>query len=360
MPDVRLRVQGKDYAGWKRIRFGHGIETLCGSFDLSVSDRWAGQSKPWPIREEDECALMVDGLPVITGYVDKCSPSYGPKDHSFAVSGRDKTSALVDCSADLGKWEFTNVSLKAFAEKICEPFGIAVLVQDRLSFPTVSRLSIDPGETCFEAIERACRMVGALPVSDLGDLRFTRAGEGRAVTDLVEGENILSASGEYDASSRFRTYKVLGQHRGADDFFGATAAAAKGAAEDTGVRRPERALVLRADGNATSAQAKSRAQWEAIVRAARAQAVSVTVQGWTQGDGSLWPVNSMVRVKSPFLGIDSDMLIRQATFSLDDGGTTTELQLGRPDAYRPEPTVKPVGKAGGKGGAPWSEIARGV
>jgi prophage tail gpP-like protein len=353
-PELVLRVEGKKYSGWKTIRVTRSIEALCGGFALSVSERMTGKSKPWPIREEDECAVLIGDWPVITGYVDKRQPSYSKDAHSFTVAGRDKTSALVDCSADLAKWEFVNVPLKTLAEKLCDPFAISVLVQSGLTLPNVARLSVDPGESAFEALERACRMAGVLPVSDAGDLLLTRAGSARATTELVEGENILEASGDYDATGRFATYKVLGQSRGTDDFFGAGAASAKGTATDEGVRRIDRTLVVRADGSTTSAQAKSRAQWEATVRAARSQTATITVQGWTQNDGSLWAVNSIVRVKSPLIGIDSDMLLAGVTFTLDDGGTKTELALTRPDAFKPQPSVPKKSK--GKGASPWTEI----
>jgi prophage tail gpP-like protein len=123
---------------------------------------------------------------------------------------------------------------------------------------------------------------------------------------------------------------------------------------------------VRAEGNVTPAQAKQRAEWEAIVRAGRAYTASVTVQGWTVG-GRPWPVNALVRLRSPSLEIDSDMLITEATYSLDDGGSRTVLSLKRPDAFMPEPVIEPVESAGktatGKSkpsGKPWAELKGGV
>lgn len=357
-PALQLRVEGKKYGGWKSIRVTRTMEALCGSFALSVSEKWAGQGKVWPIKEEDECAVLIGDWPVVVGYVDRRSVSFSATDHALSVEGRDKTSALVDCSADLAQWEFKNVDLKAFAEKLCAPFGISVNVQSGLEIPRVAKLSVDPGESAFEALERACRLAGVLPVADSGDVLLTRSGSTRAVTALVEGENILAASLSCDATERFSKYKVLGQHRGSDDFFGEGAARVSGQAQDAGVRRTDRTRIVQADGNTTSAQAKRRAEWEAIVRAARAQTASVTVQGWTQGDGSLWPVNALVQVKSAMLGLDTDMLIVEAASLLDESGTTTQLSLKRPDAFLPEQTVK--SQKGGRGSSPWDEIKGGV
>jgi prophage tail gpP-like protein len=79
------------------------------------------------------------------------------------------------------------------------------------------------------------------------------------------------------------------------------------------------------------------------VRAARSATVTVTVHGWTQRDGSLWPINALVPVHIPAFGITyTDLLITEATYTLSlQGGTITTLSLTRADAFRPEPTIAP-------------------
>jgi prophage tail gpP-like protein len=58
------------------------------------------------------------------------------------------------------------------------------------------------------------------------------------------------------------------------------------------------------------------------------------------GNGALWPINALVRVRSPKkLHVDGDMLISQVTFEAGDGGRVTTLTLRRPDAFKPEPQV---------------------
>lgn len=357
MADIRLRVNGREFAGWKSARVTRGIEAIAGGFELDVSDRWATQSKPWQIFEEDECTLYMDGEVVVTGYVDRRSLSYTSNGHSLSVSGRDKTAALVDCSAVLDKWEFRNAPVLTLAKRVAEPFGISVSLQSGLVLPTApAKLTVDPGDTAFEVIERACRSAALLPVSDgRGGLVLTRAGSGRASTQLVEGQNILEASADYDVSGRFNRYLVLGQHRGNDELWGESAAKVRAGASDPNVRRTSRVLLVRPEGNVTIEHARKRAEWEATVRAARGDNVAVTVQGWTQSDGKLWPVNALVRVHSPLIDIDGDLLISQVTYSLDDsGGTKTSLTLRRPDAFKPEPTVGP------SAAFRWKELVKGV
>lgn len=346
---ARLIVDGVQYGGWKSVRIVRSIESLCGSFELSVSDRWAGQPTVWPIREGAECQVLLDDDVVLTGYVDSRSVEYDAASHSVTVAGRDKAGDLVDCSAVLDRWEFTGISLLVFAKKLCDPFGVSVSLQAGMSAPTVSgKLSIDPGDTAWGALESACRRAGVLAVSDgQGGIVLARAGSGRASTALVESENILRAGSTYDASGRYRTYRVLGQRPGSDSESGATVSRVKGEATDLGVRRPARILMVKPEGAVTTTYAKTRAQWEAIVHAAKGDSVSVTVQGWRQRDGTLWSPNRLVPIRSPMLELDGTMLISSVTHSLDQSsGSVTELSLVRPDAYAPEPAIPAPGTGG--------------
>lgn len=355
MGKVELLVGGRLYGGWKSASVTRGIEVAAGSFQVAVSDRWAEESAPWPIRDGDACELRLDGVTVISGYVDQRDIGYGPEEHSLAIAGRDRTSDLIDCSAVLSAWEFTDANALTIARKVAEPFGVPVALQAGALPPApVAKLAVNRGDKAYEVIDRACRMAGLLAVSDgAGGLVLTRAGLTRAVTELVQGQNVKVATARFDASARFRQYQVTAQHAGSDDWTDGTAAVL-GTAEDLGVARAARVLMIAAEGAATAAYAKDRAAWEAAVRAARGDVFTVTVQGWKQGDGTLWPVNALTRYRSEMHGVDSDVLITEATYSVDDrSGTLTQLTLMRPDAFRPEPTLL-------KPGGTWKEISRGV
>lgn len=354
---VKLRVGGREYGGWKTARVTVGIEALSGSFSLGVSERWAGQEQAWPISEGDACTVVLNGESVLTGYLDAREASF----EGVAVEGRDRAADLVDSSAVLDHWEFKGFSVDQIARKICEPFGISVTVQPGLVFTAQQKFSVDPGDTAANALENVCRLAGVLAVSDgRGGVLLTRAGSERCVVDLVQGQNLLpGARARFEMTGRFRTYRVLGQHRGSDSLSGPSAAAVKGEASDLGVTRPERVLLIRPEGNVTAAQAKQRAEWEAIVRAARGDTLTVPVQGWTQGDKARtrWQPNKLVRVRAPRLGVsDADMLITQVVYSVDrNGGTTAELSLKRPGAFIPQPTL-----AAPSGDSRWPEIRLGA
>jgi len=341
MRDVVLEVNGREYRGWKSIRITRSIESLSGSFAMEVSERWNGQSAPWPISEGDECTVRLGEDVIITGYVDTRDMDLTAEEHAFRVTGRDKAADLIDCSAVLDAWEFTGVGVLEIAQRVAEPFGIAVSLADAvLAPPAPHRVVVNPGERAYEVIDRACRLSGLFPISDgLGNVLLTRAGAEMTATPLVEGGNILEASAQYDQSAVYSKYIVIGQQQGQDQLFGTAAADVRAEAKDKDVTRSARVLMIRAEGGVTIQQAQDRANWEATIRRARSLVIYVTVQGWEQKGGSLWPLNAEVMIDAKFLGVSGPMLISEVTYSLSDAGTTTQLTLRPPGSFAPQPEI---------------------
>ncbi|MGN6105105.1 MAG: phage baseplate assembly protein, partial [Kofleriaceae bacterium] len=160
--EVILVVDGKRYAGWKSVRVTRSIENIAGSFALDVSDRW-GDGPSWPIAEEDQCRVEIDGAAVIDGYVDKRSLAAAAGTRTLSYTGRDRAAALVDCSAivkagsvNKAKWTFYNVDVATLATEIAKPFGIPVSVQPGLGrlLTKDRKIVLHPGDTCFEVISR--------------------------------------------------------------------------------------------------------------------------------------------------------------------------------------------------------------
>jgi prophage tail gpP-like protein len=352
--DLRLIVGGRSYAGWEGVRITRSIESLSGSFDLNVTDRWAEQAVPWAIAEEDVCRVEIDGEVVIDGYVDSRSISIDAKSRRLAYRGRDRAAALVDCSAVLDKWTFSKATVLDIARAVAKPFGITVSLQPGVVLPKpLAKLVISPGDTAWSVIERAAQPAGVLVVSSgTRGILLTRAGEGRAEA-LVESENILAASVDYDGTSRFCRYIVATQTAGTDEASGG-ATRIRAEATDEGVRRSERVLLIRPETGITRDYARTRADWEARVRAAKAETVSVTVLGWKQPiSGDLWPVNALTTVRAPSIGVDGELLISQVDYSLDDqGGEIAQLRLVRPDAFDPEPKAVVRNSSGAR----WKEL----
>lgn len=335
MSELVLEVDGVLYAGWEAARVTRSVDAAAGSFELAVSDR-----QTWPIALGSRCRVLIDDDPVVTGHVERVRVQLDGRTHQLQVSGRDLTGDLVDSSTLVAPGEWLQSGLARIAREIAAPLSIAVDVTGDEGEPFLLFAS-QPGETCFEAIERAARLRGLLATTrGDGVLELARPGALAAAVALVEGENLLAGALELDDTARYRRYVVRGQHPGGELLGDDIVCAAEGEAHDLAMRE-SRAMLVIAEGAVTPARAAERAQWEAAVRAARGALLTVRVQGWRQSaDGALWAPNLRVPVQAPTFGIAGELLIAAVTWSLaDEEGEICELELVRPDAYQPAPDL---------------------
>jgi prophage tail gpP-like protein len=162
---VKFAVGGRIYQGWTSISITRSIEAISGRFNLSLTERWPGQPTPWPITPESECTVKIDDNTVITGDVDSISPRFDDNSHTINARGRDRTGRMVDCSAMHSPGEWANIKLDRIAKILAEPFGITVETETEVGdpWPLERPFKLQPGETAFEALDRACRARGVLP-----------------------------------------------------------------------------------------------------------------------------------------------------------------------------------------------------
>ncbi len=337
--DLILRVNGIDYHGWQSVQVTRSLQAIAGQFQVDYSKSESKAVYLLSLHPGDACTVLLGDTPVITGYIDTLSSHLEGQSKGAQCTGRDKTADLVDASSTHHPDEFRGLDLAGIARLLTAPFGITVKTQVPVGAP-FSVFKLQPGETVFEAIERAARMRGILLISDgLGNLVLTQTGQERAHTPLIQGNNVLSISGQFNHQERFSHYIVKGQQQGWEELTSEQSAEVKAQAQDTTVLR-HRPLMIFAETVVDQPTAQQRANWEATVRAARSTVISVVVQGWRQQDDSLWAINQRVQVELPTLGIDDEWLITQVTYSLNmSQGTTTALELMRPDAFVPQPVV---------------------
>ena len=333
---AELRVAGVYYGGWKSLRVTRSIEQLAGTFELEITERWPGALQRRPIRPGEPCQLLLDRVPVITGYVDTLMVDVDATRHTLRVSGRDKTGDLVDCSAAYKTGQWHKVKIDQLARDLLKPYDIKLVIDAGVDIGSaLDSFSIQEGESVFECLERAARLKALLLTSNPeGDLVITRAGTRRLDFGLVEGDNIKAARGEFSWKERFSSYTVKGQGRlGAEGDSMHSAATAKIA--DELITRP-RPLIVLAEAHSKNAALRDRAEWERNVRRGRSARGSITVQGWVDPAGVIWQPNTLVPVTSPMLWLDAaKMLIVGCTYTLDDqGGTLTELAISQPEAFQ--------------------------
>lgn len=345
--DVILRINGRDFGGWKGVSVSRSIDQIAGGFNLRVTELNPDDRARWLIKRGDACKVLINGSTVITGHVDSAPISYTSDSHDLSVSGRDVTADLVDCSIEGPPTEWHNTGLARIAADICKPFGITISAETDLG-AAFAKAKINEGDTAFQFIEGLCRKRAVLPVS-YGDgvLRFVRTGANRAADRLELGVNILKGSRSGDNRDRFSRYAVKGQGKGSDKLTTADFVGPSAAATDPGIKR-YRPLVLIASGPIDAGYCQKRANWEATTRAGKSMRMEYTVVGWLQSNGQPWPLNSLVTVRDKFLGAEGKtMLISAIENTLDESGRLTRLTCVPPGAY--ELMVEPEVGKGDKG-----------
>ncbi len=348
--DVQLIVGGLDFVGWKAATVRRKMTNCSGGFELDLATTFRYDKIDFLRRERDEgrgavsvntirpgesCELKMGFDSVLVGYVETVDEAIDGDSHTIAISGRDKTADLIDCSAigKTGQWLGSRV--EQIAEQLAKPFGVSVRAEVDTG-AALRSFALQEGESVFAAVERAAKLRGLLLTSGRdGALVITRAGLKESKTRLVLGENVLSARATFDVRDRYSAYIMKGQVAGTDFASGPSASQLKAQAEDAGVSR-YRPLLIVNDTPDTSGAMIDRVRWEANCRAARSISFEVRVQGWRDASG-LWAVNTLVPVVLARLGVYATLLIVGVEFTKDAGGTVTTLGLTRSDAYSPEP-----------------------
>lgn len=357
---VTLTVGGKPYTQWTEVRIERAIDRMSSKFDLAVVRR---ARVPKGEQADDllpftPAVLSIGRDRVLTGYVDSWVPQIGPTTHGARVAGRSKTCDLIDCMPDVPSGQFAGYQLAAIARSLAQPFGVEVIDQANATDP-LADTTIWRAETCYQFLERLGRLSRVLLCDDeFGRLVLTRTGSTRARDRILQGGNVVLAFGTLSGARRFSTYVVKSQHSITTFDGAAVGTGITGQASDPGVPR-YRPHVAMAESQLDAAGAQERAEWQARFARAKGTTLSATVRGWRKADGSLWRINEVVPCTIPFLRLDADLLVASVAYLLDDkGGRRTELTLGPPDAFTPDPgEVKRHKHKGGKGGGdPWAGV----
>ncbi|EDH6685436.1 phage tail protein, partial [Salmonella enterica subsp. enterica serovar Poona] len=259
---VELFISGKIFAGWVSVSVRRSLEHLAGSFELTLM--LPGRPVPDAITPGQPLRLTINGVTVITGYLDTVKHKMSATSSSINVTGRDKTGDLVDCSAVFKGSQWHGRTLEQIARDLCQPFGIRVVwqVDDATAAKPFATFTLQQAETVSDALTRAARHRGVLVTSNAGgDLVFTQAGTQQ--TDTLElGKNLLDADFTDDWRNRYSEYLVKG-HGGGGGHKGEAKAAAllaapKGTTDDKAVTR-WRPKVILADHKITADGARQRA-----------------------------------------------------------------------------------------------------
>ena len=359
---IELVVNSQTYTNFENIEVKSSLTTIGRSF---VFRAYSNAKQAFPFSVNDPCQVKIDGVLVLTGFVEITEATYNHKSHAILISGRSKTADVIDSSLG-GDLEFTgSTSLKRLIETTLAQANITgINVIDTVGnipvFPVTELESPATGTTVFAFIERFCRKRQVLVTTNgAGDIVIARGENQQERFTLLNTfatpstNNILTGSVTFDASKRFRKYVVHsggnpaggGLILGPEDDVAAVnkvVTASVGEAEDPGdetivpVVRTSRQMHIVSETASTNDICILRATWQANINRVKSFKYKVTVQGFTNElTGNVWEPNFQVKVNDVFANVKGQFLIESVAYRVSTTkGSTTELTLVIPDAYK--------------------------
>lgn len=327
-PVVSLRVAGQLFTGWLQSEVSRSIESLAGTFSIPTSLVPGDVPR---IRRQDVVEVLVGDEVMITGFVMAAEPFYDDRGCGLNVAGRDRTGDLVTSSAVHKGGQWRGARIDRIVADLVEPVGIKVKVQADIG-KALDDFKINFGESRLDAIARACKLRGVLPIPDgRGNLVLTKAGTSKAPGEIRRGVNVISMRGIGTDERRHSEYIVYGQGHVANDFDAARQR--KAHAQDPEIKRYS-PLVIPADGNISQADMQALVDHTARVRRGHSRGFEYTLEGWLV-NGKPWPINARVPVFDDIAGLAGDeWLICSTRLSVDlQRGATTVVVVRPIEAY---------------------------
>lgn len=344
---MTLEVNGIQYTGFTTASTFRSLESVSGAFKFEAT---ASEKITFPIKVGDKCRVLIDGKPVNDGYVEIVIPSYSIDSHKLSISGRDKTMDMIDSTmVNEGTYQGA-ISLKTIIERSLKDGGIndvSVIdnVSDLESFKASDIQSAAVGETIFSFVEKYARKRQVLLTGDgKGNIIITRSGVEKASTSLfniIDGDsnNIIAGSAQYNETDIFNKYVVKSQSSFSGLLSGGITTPSEivnqsGTAFDEDMKRKSRQIEITPPTSMPTEDAGKYALWQKNLRRAKAFIASLTVHGYTQGNGDLWQPNLLVDIHDDFLGRRGTFLIKSVenTLSVDEGERSI-IELVERDSY---------------------------
>lgn len=347
---LTLVVGGTAIAGWQSVRVTRSLDRVPSDFEIALTERYPNQTSQVVINPGDPCVVMIGNDVVLTGYVDRYSPSFSSRRHQVRILGRSKCEDLVDCSISptaLNGMTMTTSSLLSLAQELARPYSITVASLTGGNVP-VSATGGGPltfsailTETPYEIIERVSRYAGVLVYDGTdGNLVLANVGTSTMASGFQQGRNVEAATTSFSMDQRYSEYlpalmstNMFGQQ----GIGGVTYAPAT----DKGVHRFRQLIVVSEQFAISQQFATQRIQWEMTRRAGRSQAVQLVCDNWRDQAGTLWAPNAFASIYLPALKLtpSKPWIIGQVSYVRDANGTHAELVLMPKEAFQPEPTI---------------------
>lgn len=327
--DVTLLIGGKAHSAWSSYSIDSDLLTPADAWDVRLT-RPAGKM-PDTVKSGAHVQVKVGDDTVLVGYVDNVRRRTSKTEKTLSISGRDYAAILRDCSAPI--FTAKQVTLADVVANIVKPLGIKnVRIDTARAQPTWDKISVDPGDTAWDALVHAAEGEGLWPWFEPDGTLVIGGPDYNAppVASLIlredgKGNNVEWFDEDDLIAERYSEVTVLGQAHGTRSATGKHAI--KVTVKDNGVSvyRPK----VYVDHDAPNlAAAEARAKKIISDSALAAHTLKASVKGHRTSDGVLWKPGQRVHVVWEEYGIDAIYFLMARRFTGGrPGGTHTTLTL---------------------------------
>ena len=351
---IEVFANGRKFSEWTSARVVRSLDHIAATFSLSLVSSDAN-GNPVRLFPGDSVELSVDGVKVVSGYVDRLSTSFAVGSHSVSVEGSESSADMADCCV-VDPFEWENKKMDEIIRIVCAGFGLSFSNSMNVDVgEPFRRFSVEPGARALDTISKLCRERGILCCSNgLGKIYLLKPEACKRGPALEEGVNIAAASVDFSLVDRFSTYTVYGT--------GKASKKVSAEAADSDVTRKRPMIVV--DSNAVEKdKVQARADWECKVRKAKSMGFRASVNGYSHS-GGVWEPGVICSFSSPKLFVDRpvDLLVSAVEYTFGQSGEMTNLILVSPDVFTPQPESKKVQavKSTAAKVSPWDAVKKAV
>lgn len=346
---VTILVDGVKYSGFTSAVINISFLEATGLSTIYAT-KSNSESISYPIKVQSSVQVLVNDIPVITGFVDRLISKLSSTQEEISITTRDSIADLIDSTISSVQSVQINtpISLQKICELILKKLNINVEVVDKTTSKDFEKNEIivpQLKQTGFDFLEYyAQRRQAILRASGDGNILLDIGSKNKLNTTLELGKNILRRTLILDYSARYHTYILESQQN--SQFYDFSIPESKASAlpklnklvavaTDSEIR-PSRQYCFIPNTTYNKESAQDRVNWEANIRRVKSLSYVCVVQGFAPDNdpGTIWSVNNIVSVVDTTSDINQDMLIDKVEYKLDlDSGSTTTLTLISKDAY---------------------------
>lgn len=332
-PDVvEVKIGGQVHKDWTRYEIDSDLMTPADAWSVTLAQ--AEIALPKEVVEGAAVEVRLNRDLVLSGRLDERELGVDASQHELILNGRDGAGVLLDCSSPI--FTRSSVTLAQVVANIVKPLGIKQIHEEAEIKLLREKVSIDPGDTAWDALRRAAEANGLWPWFEpdgtlvVGGPRYDKP----PVATLVmradgKGNNVLRLRERRSIVERFSEVTVYGQSHASGSGAGERDGRnnIKVTVPDTGVTVHRPKVVV--DHEAIN-QDIARARARKVISDARIKGYTLTalVRGHRTDDGLLWTPGQRINVKSEPHGIDGTYFLMARRFTGDKAsGQRTQLTL---------------------------------